>query len=56
MSVFSVHARPLASVWQHLRTAGMWLFLGPLIVVLGTIDALTNGRSRNWPFRDRLKR
>ncbi len=40
------------SVWQHLRTAGMWLFPGTLIV-LGTIDALTNGRSRNWPFRDR---
>lgn len=27
----------------------MWFFLGPLIIILGTVDVLTNGRSRNWP-------
>jgi hypothetical protein len=27
----------------------MWFFLLPLIIILGTIDTLTNGRSRSWP-------
>ncbi|MFC0012823.1 hypothetical protein [Devosia nitrariae] len=35
-----------------LQIAGTWLFLAPLIVILGTVDVLTNGRSRNWPFGD----
>ena len=30
----------------------MWLFLLPLITILGTIDVLTDGKSRNWPFAD----
>ena len=30
----------------------MWLFLAPLIVILGTADILTKGRSRNWPLGD----
>ena len=37
---------------RTLQIAGMWLFLAPLIVILGTADVLTNGRSRNWPFSD----
>jgi hypothetical protein len=28
----------------------MWIFLGPLIVLLGLLDLATAGRSRNWPF------
>lgn len=34
---------------RSLQIAAMWLFLGPLIIVLGTADLLTGGRSRNWP-------
>jgi len=34
---------------RTLQVAAMWLFLGPLIIVLGTTDVLTGGRSRNWP-------
>lgn len=37
------------SFWQSLRVAGMWLFLAPLIVILGTVDFLTKGRTRSWP-------
>ena len=33
---------------RSLQIAGMWFFLGPLIILLGTMDVLTNGRSRNW--------
>ncbi|WIJ23927.1 hypothetical protein [Devosia sp. RR2S18] len=29
--------------------AAMWVFLAPLIVFLGLLDILTEGRSRNWP-------
>jgi hypothetical protein len=29
---------------------GMWVFLAPLIAILGTVDFLTDGRSRTWPF------
>lgn len=34
---------------RSLQIAAMWLFLGPLIIVLGTADVLTKGRSRSWP-------
>lgn len=34
---------------RHLLIAGMWLFLGPLIIILGSVDFLTKGRSRSWP-------
>ena len=34
---------------RSLKVAGMWLFLAPLIIVLGTLDVVTNGRSRDWP-------
>ena len=34
---------------QRLYVAAMWVFLGPLIIVLGTADVLTRGRTRNWP-------
>lgn len=34
---------------RSLQIAAMWLFLGPLIIILGTLDILTNGRTRNWP-------
>jgi hypothetical protein len=34
---------------RSLRVAAMWFFLGPLIIILGTVDVLTNGRSRAWP-------
>ena len=34
---------------RSLQTAALWFFLGPLIIVLGTADILTNGRSRAWP-------
>lgn len=38
---------------QALRIAGMWIFLFPLIVILGTIDLLTEGRSRSWPLGEK---
>lgn len=38
-----------ATPWQRLRIAGMWFFLGPLILFLGLADLLSNGRTRNWP-------
>jgi hypothetical protein len=34
--------------FRTLQIAAMWVFLGPLIVILGTIDILTAGRSRVW--------
>jgi hypothetical protein len=34
--------------FRTLQIAGMWVFLGPLIIILGTIDVLTGGRSRAW--------
>lgn len=34
---------------RPLQAAAMWLFLGPLIVILGLADLLSGGRSRNWP-------
>jgi hypothetical protein len=37
------------SIKVRVQIAAMWVFLGPLIVILGTVDRLTNGRSRNWP-------
>ena len=37
------------SLGQRLKVAGLFLFLLPLIIILGTIDFLTHGRSRNWP-------
>jgi len=41
-----------ASTLRTLQIAGMWIFLAPLIVILGTADMLTAGRTRNWPFAD----
>ena len=26
----------------------MWVFLGPLIVIMGTMDVITKGRTRDW--------
>lgn len=43
----------------HLRflfVAGMWIFLAPLIIVLGTLDVLTGGESRSWPFGEQPQR
>lgn len=37
---------------QNLQIIGMWVFLAPLIVILGTADILTNGRGCSWPFND----
>ncbi len=45
MSPYEFNARAL---W----IAGMWFFLGPLIILLGTADVLSNGRSRSWPLGD----
>ena len=36
----------------RLKIAAMWFFLLPLIIILGTADRLTTGRSRTWPFPD----
>lgn len=36
--------------FQQLQIAAMWVFLAPLIIILGTADRLSLGRSRNWPF------
>lgn len=41
--------------FQSLKIALMWLFLLPLIIILGTIDVLTEGRSRKWPFLSDLR-
>ena len=38
---------------KRLALAGMWLFLGPLIIILGTVDILSNGRSRKWPLGEK---
>ena len=35
---------------HSLKVAAMWFFLGPLIIILGAADILTNGRSRSWPW------
>jgi hypothetical protein len=35
---------------RALQLAALWLFLLPLIIILGTADILSGGRSRNWPF------
>jgi hypothetical protein len=35
--------------FRRLQVAAMYLLLGPLIIVLGTVDMLSSGRSRNWP-------
>lgn len=43
------------SFWQRARIAWMWFFLGPLIIILGTVDVLTNGRSRSWPLGDQQR-
>ena len=42
MSVYDINVHTL-------RIAAMWVFLGPLIIILGTVDVLSNGRSRSWP-------
>ena len=34
---------------EPLKVAGLFLFLLPLIIILGTIDSLTDGRSQHWP-------
>lgn len=34
---------------RFLLVAGMWIFLAPLIIILGTLDYLTDGETRNWP-------
>lgn len=33
---------------RKLQIAAMWIFLGPLIIILGTADMVTKGRSRTW--------
>ena len=33
---------------RTLQTAALWVFLGPLIIILGTVDVVTAGRSRIW--------
>jgi hypothetical protein len=33
---------------HRVKMAAMWVFLAPLIIILGTADALTGGRTRNW--------
>ncbi len=40
------------SFFRKFQIAAMWVFLLPLIIVLGTADVLTGGRSRKWPFPD----
>jgi hypothetical protein len=47
-SDLNVHTLP-----QTLRIAGMWILLFPLIVILGIIDLLTEGRSRSWPLGEK---
>jgi len=32
------------------KIGAMWLFLLPLIIILGSLDVLTKGRTRHWPF------
>lgn len=41
-------ARGSIMTLRSLQTAALWVFLGPLIIILGTIDVLTGGRSRAW--------
>ncbi|MDB5622174.1 MAG: hypothetical protein JWR39_737 [Devosia sp.] len=43
----------IGQFWQRLRIVAIWVFLTPLIVILGTVDVLTNGRSRSWLSGDR---
>lgn len=41
------------SFWTRVQIVGMWIFLGPLIAILGIVDILTNGRSRSWPLGEK---
>lgn len=34
--------------FRTFKTAALWVFLAPLIIILGTVDVLTAGRSRAW--------
>ena len=45
----SMDAAQSFSVSHRLKVVGLFLFLMPLIIILGTIDSLTSGRSRHWP-------
>ena len=35
------------------KLAGLFLFLLPLIIILGAIDTVTNGRTQDWPITDK---
>ena len=35
--------------FRSLQIAALWIFLAPLILILGMVDVLTKGRSRSWP-------
>lgn len=37
---------------RNIQIAAMWVFLAPLILILGTLDVATKGRSRSWPLGD----
>jgi hypothetical protein len=37
------------SFLQRIIVAAMWLFLMPLIIILGLVDTVTGGASRGWP-------
>lgn len=38
--------------FRKLKIVAMWIFLGPLIIILGTVDVVTGGRSRKWLLGD----
>ena len=42
--------------FRVLFVAGFWIFLAPLIIVLGTLDVVTGGESRSWPFGEQPQR
>jgi hypothetical protein len=38
-------------IFRKIQIAAMWIFLAPLILILGMLDIVTRGRSRNWLLR-----
>jgi hypothetical protein len=37
------------NITHRIKLAAAWVFLAPLIILLGLADAMSAGRTRNWP-------
>ena len=45
----SIDGAQSVAIGQRAKVAGLFIFLLPLVIILGTIDFLTDGRSQHWP-------